>query len=561
MIGKNLDKNKISLKVKLADNYFSTGFIDESRMACLQVLEFDPINEAALEVYRDICETGGALEGDLKIIEETVLSSNTSPSGDAAKAFGAVIARSSLTTLEELIRSRVEKPILPDWHAHLIYAGIMASRGKEDFAQIFSVLGLTLRAAMSTTSQNDIRLSNLRNTVPQSQPMVNYSVAEICIVSDFLNQRICKLAYALRKSGRIVHLLLVESTTVSPKLEKCFSKITRWNNIQNLAKIVISLCPIVFHVFCKTYSNYQAAFIVLCFGGGRLVIDFYDPFDPSVAPQRFEGDGQLQLTNLKILKLQRFLYDNAEGICCRILYPELTGSRRAGFVQQRIFLPEYCWGNVPSNKKLSDTDGKLHVIHGGSFMPEAVSGVEHTGFLWLARKAADLDVHFYLYAYDDQGYDFSEYKKIDSNSEHFHLLPPVSPEEYINDIAKYDAAVFIIYPTDEKERRKVQGTQDPRGTWGNKLGDHLDGGLYQLCNWRARSMNFILKRYGIGEPMTPKNKISKEFWDRVTDRVLNGSVDYSRAREALSIVNHGPRLIKFYNRVINLSVEGCKNRK
>ena len=130
------------------------------------------------------------------------------------------------------------------------------------------------------------------------------------------------------------------------------------------------------------------------------------------------------------------------------------------------------------------------------------------------------------------------------------------PEEYVNDIEKYDAAIFIIYPNDEKERRRVQGTLDPRGTWGNKLGDHLDAGLYQLCNWRARSMNFILERYGIGEPMTPETKVSKEFWDQVKHRILHEGVDYSPAREALSIANHGPRLIKFYNLVANLSVRG-----
>jgi len=540
------------IKLKLARSYFDVGMVDQGIIQCrnffIEVAFFGGLREEA-EGGVALIEMAIAISeiDPTQIIFERVIGSDDK-SERIAETLGYLAFDGRFPIVAEYLDKAMTTNPPMDWRPFFITAGKSEYLKDELSASMNRDVGKVFRKILE--SPDDITV-NLQSEITQySGAITRHSLHdEISLVAEFLNERVYKIAYSIKSTGTSVRLMLREGTPLQSRRRDLFDNIDPWSNLPQLAQMIRSSRSLAYHCFASTYGNYVGSFAALLFSGNRAVCDFYDVFDPSVAPSRFAGNSEISQTNKILYKFQRAVYDNSRGICTRLLYPKLTKSKLKDFEQLRIYLPEFCWGNIPTAKKLSDLDGKLRVVHGGTFLPESKSGQDHTGFLWLAKKAEILDIYFHLYSSNDEKLDLSDYEAISVESDRFSLHKKTEPQDFVGEIEKYDVGIGINYPRTIAERAKISATQDPSGTWASKCSDYIDAGLYVLWNWRATATNFILERYKVGEPMEIDEFQEIEFWDRVRDRVLHGGVDFTRAREALDMKKHGQRLITFYNEV------------
>ena len=540
------------IKLKLARSYFDVGMVDQGISECrnffIQVTFFEGLLEevdggvSLIEMALSISEMGPK-----QIIFERVIGRDDK-SERIAETLGYLAFDGRFPMVAKYLEEATAANPPMDWRPFFIAAGKSEYLNDELSASINRDVGRVFRKIFE--GPDDIQI-NLQSEITQCSAGTTRDSLhdEISLVAEFLNERVYKIAYAIKSTGTSVRLMLREGTPLQSRRRDLFDNIDPWSNLPQLAKMICSSSSLAYHCFASTYGNYVGSFAALLFSGNRAVCDFYDVFDPSAAPSRFAGNSEVSQTNKILYKFQRAVYDNSRGVCTRLLYPKITKSKLKDFEQLRIYLPEFCWGNIPTAKKLSDLDGKLRVVHGGTFLPESESGQEHTGFLWLAKKAEILDIYFHLYSSNDEKFDLSDYEAISIESDRFSLHKKTEPQDFVAEIEKYDVGIGINYPRTIAERAKISATQDPSGTWASKCSDYIDAGLYVLWNWRATATNFILARYKVGEPMEIDEFQEIEFWDRIRDRVLHDRVDFTRAREALDMKKHGQRLMTFYNRV------------
>lgn len=433
-----------------------------------------------------------------------------------------------------------------DWHIHVLLAGLYKFAGDKEKCTSFLRMGQFLRAAIEGDEKTDIHhnLAKYKYTVANED-----EIHWIYFITGTVTIRILKLADALRGANYKVRLFIPETIAAEFKNKDAFDLVTSYSDAAELLDILDARATKAIHCFLAGVTGYLEALYALCIAPHQMAIDIYDMADPSIsALTRLEEDSTVWSGLQRTYKLQRFLLNHARNICARPLYAKIQKSYLSISNQRRIFFPELAWGKNLSNpsRKLSNKDGILRVVHGGSYLSEKSAGSPWAGLGWLAEKAKELGVHFHLYAVPWTDQDMGEYEKFDKESPNFHLHDPVSYQEWLTAIEQYDVAIQYIHPADPALEGSAPRAIDPSGTWANKMGDNLDAEIYTVNSWKYKLMSFINRHYGVGESVTLEEVQDKAFWDKLKTNVLGGKVDFTKARKHLTNDAQIHRLIRFY---------------
>lgn len=76
--------------------------------------------------------------------------------------------------------------------------------------------------------------------------------------------------------------------------------------------------------------------------------------------------------------------------------------------------------------------------------------------------------------------------------------------------------------------------------------DYIDAGVSPLGPSNFTLFKRFAHKYGIEIEVDVDVIFTQKFWRDLRQRLLSESIDFSYAREALSIDRHAPRLAKFY---------------
>ena len=369
----------------------------------------------------------------------------------------------------------------------------------------------------------------------------------VVLISDNPRVREAKIAQGLRDAGKDIHLICGKVPGYDPA--GLFASVQTFDSPWHAARLAAALRPEICHVF--SLMQYETAAAVLTVRPSPVLVDPYDNADMlSAAFVETEPTRNLERA------LERSIFSRADGLVCRNLESQVA-VRRDGLALHgpRVFFSDYCWGDIARRNKLSAADGELHLVYGGTVWLESRSpeGADH-GLLWLAETAAKHGAHLHVYptvaGADEFEEMLAEYRALESNNHFFHLHRPLLDHRaFLEEISQYDVGVLVRRSLVTGGQAWQYAPEKHRYSYANKLADYLDAGLYFMVAPQHLLSFGLARRMGVGIAATPAI-FEQPFWDDLRERVFATDESPAEARERWSLEANLPRLVQFYDRVI-----------
>lgn len=134
--------------------------------------------------------------------------------------------------------------------------------------------------------------------------------------------------------------------------------------------------------------------------------------------------------------------------------------------------------------KLSETDGKVHLVYAGTF---SLAPGSHRNFLADMELVAEGDIHVHVYPLT---FDVEERRKLDRITEdhpNIHFHEPVKTTELVQELAQYDFG-WLHFPVMTDNIRSASAT---------KLYEYVLAGIPTIVNTEGRIADFV-RRTGCG---------------------------------------------------------------
>ncbi len=371
----------------------------------------------------------------------------------------------------------------------------------------------------------------------------------VCFVlSTYSNTRMHKLATGLRAAGKKLTIVHHRSRPIPENLRELADQVFPVRTYFDLWTL-FERRPLVFHVFVGAGQGCVEMFATLVMAPRTSVLDYYDPADSRIGPLELVGENHDLYPMFDLYaRASRVAHNHFPGICARTLYPRALRSilpEMKGRQKRKLF-PELGYGHQPKSSKLSEADGKLHVVYGGTFGFETTPGIRWRYIFELCQNADRLDIHVHLHLFPAGDPKFTQYRKIAEQSSHVHFHDPLPFDQWLSVLETYDVGLDYVYPADISLLAGAPTKIDNSGHWTNRFGDYLDSGLYILTDWRSPFISRVAREYGIGEPARADEVFTSAFWDRIRHKVFEQKIDFSRAKRELNMLEQGPRLAAFY---------------
>lgn len=350
-----------------------------------------------------------------------------------------------------------------------------------------------------------------------------------------LNVRAAKIARFLRPLGWRVEGLCMHC---GPSEEAEFDAVHRYASDLEAARTAKALGADVTHFLC-TMTDYAACALAISHGVTPLIADIYDVVNEMLTDDWFRCHPDVAA----LRPLERYVMEKADGLCMRNLQPQPL--KRRGLLRlsrPTIFFPEYTWGDVTPQQKLSARDGIMRVVYAGGVGDE---------YLFFCRRAAEFGFEFHLYPYHDDawGVSFEQKQAVyvaeAETNPMFRLHKPVFGPDFLKEISCYDVQLnidFVVMQTDADHR-----PEKIRYGYANKFADCIDANLLFVSN-AGCFCNQLGRRWGITADADLERLSGRDFWDGL--RRQTTTADFARARDEWRMDRQIPRLEGFYQRLI-----------
>lgn len=246
-------------------------------------------------------------------------------------------------------------------------------------------------------------------------------------------------------------------------------------------------------------------------------------------------------------QVEKYLLDDADGGVYRCLRGKAL--ERAHFVEtsrEKLFFPDYIGSEGVTAPKLSDRDGQLHVVLGGSMSISPWSSIGDTDYGWLCRIANRIGFHLHIYPTAFAGSIAGFRERVSVYGPFCHVHDPLPYDQWLAALATYDAG--IIAP-----RSLVEGwpplhwTRDSQYyAPSNRFADFIEAQILFVgppgmayTDWAARR--------GIGIRMSKRNSLDPEFWTQVLTQSKEVAARSRDLRKTLVIDRQIGRLAGFYH--------------
>ncbi|GAB6039358.1 hypothetical protein [Endothiovibrio diazotrophicus] len=384
---------------------------------------------------------------------------------------------------------------LPGLEAHLRSAGMEAgvrvagmaaralpteTRVVELLASLEARMGWGVRGASNTAFAAWLRGGG-RPSLSAGEPLADrvYLVAPAAI-----RVREIKIARAIRHFGGRVVLLL--SGGVSYALdEESFEGIYSFATLAEvgacLQEAVARHGPGVVHVFCSMEEN-EGINRLLSTTSLPVIGDFYDVIGEGYLIDR-RGYWRHQAA------LERLWLAQVDGLCARSL--EIQPMRRRGELSRHcpsILFPEYCWGDLPIERK-PRSGGAIRVAVAGTL--DSGEDPRHPDSIhWLIDLLDGCGVELHLFpAFDYRASEaqfrerFRGYLATCERSHHCTIHRTLPPRDYVPAMAGFDYGLHgLHHANDNYSSDSIRRVEKDLYSYGNRMVDYLDAGVTPIVH-------------------------------------------------------------------------------
>ena len=533
------------MSLKQALIWAELGDFQNAHDACAAIVEKDPKNQIAYQLYGQVSLSLGLGFSAYRYLRDLAEYYNN-PEGLShyCGMYAACLPEAENLLLEMIARLRGN---IFDHAAIMEITGFYESRCNEKRVKFLRAFGSIIYEITKSNGLVDMSASEFLKY--QAPPEVTSDKKWICLVAGIKSARIFKLSGCIRSKGFKVCVVTHESNQMETGKKINFDEVIYFKNPFDLVEILADERYLALHVFTGADGGFAEALITLMVRANIAVIDFYDLADPAMSPiTRIENGTAAKIRATRNAEIFRFLLNHYIAVCARALYSKYHRSYIASIRshQKRIYLPETSFGRNCSRPKLSETDGCLHVVHGGTFLVEDAYKSRWPFILTIAEKAKSLGIIFHLYPMVWGEQNMSAYESIAEKSSHFYIHKPVSYATWLDTLEQFDVGLYFVHAEDKELEGNTPRNIDPSGTWANKFGDYLDADLYAITPPAARVLSFVTRRYGIGEPADITQIFERAYWDKIKAKVFNSTVDFASVKKQISMPVQSTRLINFY---------------
>jgi len=241
-------------------------------------------------------------------------------------------------------------------------------------------------------------------------------------------------------------------------------------------------------------------------------------------------------------------FRDADGVLADSLEPcegmKIWGVKKPG---GRIFFPLYADNDYFSKSEKKVTDDAIHLVYVGGIYGSH-RNKSHYGLAqlhWLINYLESQKVHLHIYPSPSSvGADFEEYEAISKRNPYLHLHASVPQSKLSAELSQYHYGVipFFLENSNQSDIKLTYSTT-------LKLFNYSEAGIPILVAADVMYQSWLVARYGLGISVSSKD----DFKDI---KKLTGNTPYSeqalsviKNRELLSLKEHIPRLMKFYEKM------------
>jgi len=365
----------------------------------------------------------------------------------------------------------------------------------------------------------------------------------IVYVGEFLPPRIPRLAKWTKRSGNYKAVLLCHKRGFYEKFSTPeIDLILLFRNPWHLKRIIRTLpAPYILHGFAPK-SKYPYIASQECKKRNPIVpfvIDYQDVF------AIYYGTN----TNIRWLKqelpYEKLCFQKADGVVAHSLEPregmKAWGIGKAG---KRIFMPLYTDNDFFCNTQKKYDTKDIHFVYAGGVVGSHRDKKHYgaTQFHWLIDYLSEQKIHFHIYPSPSvQKADYEEYVEIAKTNSFFHFHSAVAQSDLSKELSKYHYGLMPFFTVNSSQsdlKHKYATTL--------KLFNYAEAGIPILPSADVIYQSWLVKRYKLGIPIA-KMEDFKNIRPIIEQRPYSEQVnDVLAGRDKLSLKQHIPRLIKFY---------------
>jgi hypothetical protein len=375
----------------------------------------------------------------------------------------------------------------------------------------------------------------LNSVVRVPQRIRAATVAKHVSVTSRVIGRVSKLAYGLRLCNYKVVLLHSDPDfcRFDSAILSLFDEAFMYNSPEDAVTKAALYRPIAYHIICIWDYNVARMFVQM--RPGVVVVDTKDVLGGFVRPQILKRYPLQE-------KVERFCFENADGICCSDLRTQYL-KRHLGYrLSPRLFWPDYCW---PAGfmKRLSKKSDRRHVALVGSIEVDPSSPVAFS--YNLARLLAQVGIHYHIFpSYASYGLKLRQEMRNFLSADlmkYVHIHDTLSFSDLSSELSTCHAGILISninvnYMNDHDTYYPFMGEY----FLASKLFDYHEAGL--LC---------LTQKMRLPRHIFPKNGAIREVksFQEIVEIVSNMEIREIETEPKLRLDYHAPRLSEFYLRL------------
>ncbi len=368
----------------------------------------------------------------------------------------------------------------------------------------------------------------------------------IIYVGEFLPPRIARVAKWFKKSGSYTTVLVchkrgfVEKFS-NPDIDHTFLFRNEWH----LKRIIRAIKnPYILHGFApkSKFPFIAKEASKKYYPNTPFIIDYQDVF------VIYYGKNPAMRWLQSELPYEYGCFHDADGIIANSL--EACEAMKVWEVKKpgkRIFFPLYSDNDYFCNTPKKFPEGEIHLVYAGGIYGSH-RDKSHYGIAqlhWLIEYLQPQKVHLHIYPSPSSiGADYEEYAEMAKTNPYLHLHPSVSQSKLAEELSQYDYGLMPFFSTSSNQsdiKLKYATTL--------KLFNYAEAGIPILVAADVMYQSWLVTRYGLGISVAHKD----DFKDV---RKLIGNTPYAeqaasviKNREVLSLKEHIPRLIRFYEKM------------
>lgn len=370
----------------------------------------------------------------------------------------------------------------------------------------------------------------------------------VVYVGEFLPPRIPRLAKWMKRYGAYTTVLVCHKRGFiekfsNPNIDYVFLFRNKWH----LKRIIKSIKnPYIMHGFAPKSKFPYIAMETLkkCDSSSPFIIDYQDVF------VTYYGKTPTMRWLQHELPFEEGCFRYSDGVVAHSLEPcEGMKEWKVKKPGKRIFFPLYADNDYFCNNEKKFSDGELHLVYAGGIYGSH-RDKKHYGnaqLHWLSNYLQPQKVHLHIYPSPSViGADYEEYAEMAKTNPYLHLHPSVSQSKLAEELSKYHYGLMPFFTNDSQQ-------SDVKFQYATtlKLFNYAEAGIPILVAADVIYQSWLVDRYRLGISVKTKDDFKdmqkligiKPYSEQVLSVVKN--------RDGLSLKEHMPRLIAFYEKIRN----------